>query len=257
MKTVPLSDLVRALDAELQIERFERDPSRNGLQVDGAPEGVSRVVCGVDASPALFAEAARRGAQLCVVHHGVSWRASLVRLVGPAYRLVAPLVRSGTALYAAHLPLDAHPALGNNAGLARALGLVRAEPFGGCAGYVLGVRGEFPEPLPRAAFLERVRGACPDGRFEHADAGPALVRTVGVVSGGAAAEAAQAAAAGLDAYVTGEIDLPAFNALQVAPVNFVAAGHYATERFGPRALADWLAARFGIEAAFVDFHLPY
>ena len=183
MKTVPLQDIVRALDEELRLAAFAGDPSNNGLQVDGAPDGVSRAVCGVDATPDLFAEAARRGAQLCFVHHGISWGSSLARIAGPNYRLVAPLVRSGIALYAAHLPLDAHPVLGNNAGLARAIGLEGLEPFAEWRGFTIGVKGRFPEAIPREELHRRVREACPGGRFETVDAGAELVRTAGVVSG--------------------------------------------------------------------------
>ena len=257
MKTVPLQEIVRALDEELRLAAFPNDPSNNGLQVEGAADGVSKVCCGVDATPALFAEAARRGAQFCFVHHGISWGASLARIAGPNYRLVAPLVRSGIALYAAHLPLDAHPTLGNNAGLARAIGLGGLEPFAEWRGHLIGVKGAFPEPIPREELHRRVREACPDGRFEAVDAGAALVRTVGVVSGGAAEDFPQAVAAGLDAYVTGELGLADYNAVLNDPIDYVAAGHYATERFGPRAVAGWLAERFGVEAEFVDFRLRY
>ena len=257
MKTVPLQDIVRALDAELRIAAFAGDPSNNGLQVEGASRGVSKAVCGVDATPELFAEAERRGAQLCFAHHGISWGSSLARLSGRNYRLVAPLVRADLALYAAHLPLDAHPSLGNNAGLARAIGLGELEPFAEWRGFTIGMKGRFPGAIPLAELHRRVREACPGGRFETAGDGPALVRTVGVVSGGAAEDFPQALAAGLDAYVTGEIGLADYNALSGEPLAFVAAGHYATERFGPRAVAGWLAERFGIEAEFVDFGLRY
>ncbi|MBQ6102892.1 MAG: Nif3-like dinuclear metal center hexameric protein [Kiritimatiellae bacterium] len=257
MPAVPLRSLVRALDEELHLADFAGDPSNNGLQVDGAPDGVSKVCCGVDASPAFIAEAVRRGAQFAFVHHGISWGSSLARIAGPNYRLVAPLVRSGLALYAAHLPLDAHPRLGNNAGLARAIGLEDLEPFAEWRGSTIGVKGRFPEPVPLAELHRRVREACPGGRFEHVDAGAALVRSAGVVSGGAAEDFPQAVAAGLDAYVTGEIGLADYNAVLNDPIDFVAAGHYATERFGPRAVAGWIAKTFGIEAEFVDFGLPF
>ena len=119
------------------------------------------------------------------------------------------------------------------------------------------MKGRFPEAIPRAELHRRVREACPGGRFETVDAGAELVRTVGVVSGGAAEDFSQAVAAGLDAYVTGELGLADYHAVRNDPIDFVAAGHYATERFGPRAVAGWLAARFGIEAEFVDFGLKY
>lgn len=256
-RTVPLAEIVRALDERLRVAEFARDVSHNGLQIEGAEGGVSKVCCGVDASPAFYEEALRRGAQLLVVHHGISWGDSLARIAGPNYRLVAPLVRAGAALYAAHLPLDAHPELGNNAGLAAALGLGELEPFGTYAGYAIGLKGRYPRPVAWAEVLRRLRRACPDGRFEHVDAGPRLVRTVGVVSGGAAEEFSQAVEQGLDAYVTGELGLVDYNAVLNNPIDFAAAGHYATERFGVRAVGRWLAETFGIEAEFVDLHLKY
>ena len=257
---VPLSRIVSALDEELRLDDFPRDVSRNGLQVEGAAGGVSKVCCGVDASPAFFEEAIARGAQLLFVHHGISWGDSLSRLTGANYALVSPLLRAGVALYAAHLPLDAHPRLGNNAGLASALGLGELRPFGVYAGREIGFRGALAEPVPWGAFKARLRDVCPDGRFESFDpfgddARP--VRTVGVVSGGAAEDFPQAVDAGLDAYVTGEMGLADYNALLVRPIRFAAAGHYATERFGPRAVAGWLRSELGVDAEFVDMHLRF
>ncbi|MBQ9726969.1 MAG: Nif3-like dinuclear metal center hexameric protein [Kiritimatiellae bacterium] len=256
-RAVPLADLVSWLDRTLDLPAFEGDFSNNGLQVEGASRGVSKIACGVDASPEFHAEALRRGAQLLLVHHGISWGGSLARIAGPAYRLVAPLVRADAALYAAHLPLDAHPTLGNNAQIAKALGLRDVEPFGTYRGFTIGVRGSFPRALPREDAKARFRDICPGGRFDSVDAGPARIRTVAVVSGGGADEAAQAAAAGLDAFFTGEFGLQHYNAALCAPVNLVAAGHYATERFGVRALGEALAAGFGLECEFVDFSLPW
>ncbi|MBR1608368.1 MAG: Nif3-like dinuclear metal center hexameric protein [Kiritimatiellae bacterium] len=256
-RRVPLGEIVAALDAELGLARFQGDPSNNGLQVWGAPEGVAKVCCGVDASVAFYEEAARRGADMLFVHHGISWGSSLRRIAGANYALVAPLVKSGTALYAAHLPLDAHPVLGNNACIARALGLVDVEPFAEYAGFRIGVRGRFPAPLPWTGVKAKFRAICPGGRFEAFDGGRGEVRTACVVSGGGADEFPQACDAGIDCFLTGEIGLKDWNALLAQPIDFAAAGHYATERFGPRAVAEWIAGKFGIEAEFVDMGLPF
>lgn len=256
-KKVPLPQIVETLDRELRIGDFRDDVSHNGLQVEGAPGGVSKVCFGVDASPEFIREALRRGAQLLIVHHGISWGDSLARIAGPNYRLVAPLVKADAALYAAHLPLDAHPVLGNNAGLARAIGLTKLKPFCEYHGHSIGVQGRFPKALTWSDVQDRIRAACPDGRFVHFDGGPRTVRTVGIVSGGAAEDFVQAKAAGLDAYVTGEFGLQDYTAAQADPFNVAAAGHYATERFGVRALAGFLTERFGLDCEFIDFHLPY
>lgn len=256
-RAVPLADLVAWLDRTLDLPAFAGDASNNGLQVEGASRGVTKVACGVDASPAFYEEALKRGAQLLLVHHGISWGASLARIAGPNYRLVAPLVRADAALYAAHLPLDAHPTLGNNAQLARAIGLRGLAPFGSYHGAEIGVRGSFPRALPWEEVKERLRKACPGGRFESIDAGKPLVRTACVVSGGGADLFPQAAAAGIDAFLTGEFRLQDWNAVRNDPIDFAAAGHYATERFGVRALGEALAGSFGIGCTFVDFSLPW
>lgn len=256
-RAVPLARIVNWLDRTLDLPAFAGDHSNNGLQVEGASRGVTKVVCGVDASPEFHEEARRRGAQLLLVHHGISWGNSLARIAGPAYRLVAPLVRADLALYAAHLPLDAHPALGNNAQIAKALGLRSVRPFGVYRGFSIGMRGSFPRALPWDEVKNRFRAICPGGRFDSVDAGKKTVRTVGIVSGGGADEFQQAVDAGLDAFLTGEFGLQHRNAVLAAPIDLAAAGHYATERFGVRALGEAVAAEFGIECEFVDFSLPW
>ena len=256
-RAVPLARLVDWLDRTLDLPAFAGDFSNNGLQVEGASRGVAKIACGVDASPAFYEEALHRGAQLLLVHHGISWGGSLARIAGPAHRLVAPLIRADAALYAAHLPLDAHPTLGNNAQIAKALGLRGVRPFGAYRGFTIGVRGSFPRALPWEEAKARFRAICPGGRFDAVDAGRKTVRTVGIVSGGGADECAQAAAAGLDAFFTGEFGLQHANALLCEPINLAAAGHYATERFGVRALGEALAAEFGLACEFVEMNLPW
>lgn len=250
-----LADIVSALDEELQPGRFPGDPSRNGLQVANSGE-VRKVRCGVDGSLEFFERAAAEGADLCIVHHGISWGDSLTRIAGLNYELVSFLVKHDMALYACHLPLDAHPTLGNNAGLAAALGLRDLRPFGEYAGSLIGFRGELPAPMPAAEFRERVR-ALSNGGFTAHEYGPATIRTVGVVSGGGEGELPQAAALGLDAFVSGEGGLQAYNAAKQGRIHAYFAGHYATETFGVKSLGRLVAERFGVEAEFVDFRLPW
>lgn len=250
--TVP--EIVDFLNADLEISRFD-DISHNGLQVanSGRP---GRICCGVDATMDFFEAAADRGAGLLICHHGISWGDSLKRIEGLVYRQVAHLVRHDMALWACHLPLDAHPRHGNNAGLARALALRGIEPFCEYHGQTIGFRGELPRPLPREDFHRRVLRAIGVNDAKFLDFGPATVRRVGVVSGGAAEEVAQAAAAGLDAYVSGEITLQGYNLARQLGVNAVFAGHYATERFGPRALGRLLNERFEADTEFIDLGIP-
>ncbi len=255
---VPLSAIVKALSETLCLDDFANDVSHNGLQVEGAPDGVRKICCGVDATPAFYERARACGAQLLIVHHGISWGTSLSRISGENYRLVAPLIRSGTALFAAHLPLDAHPQFGNNAQLCKALGLLNLEPFAQWHGFTIGWKGSLPEPIRWTEMLERLAVACPDAPLRHVDSGPEFVQRIGIVSGGCGAEEyRQAAAEGLDAFITGEMNLAAYHAACLHPVHYAAAGHYATERFGVRAITEYVADRFGLPWEMVDFHLPY
>ncbi len=246
--------VARRLDRMLDVEAF-RDDSHNGLQVANSGR-LDRVVCGVDASMPLFEEAARRGAGLVVCHHGLSWGDSLKRITGLNYKRVGFLLRHDIALYACHLPLDAHPVLGNNARMAKALGVVKLAPFGVYHGRTLGVRGALPRATTLAAFRRRV-GKVVSPAVRALEFGPARVKTVGIVSGGAASGVSEAAEAGLDVYLTGEPSLAGVVAAEDLGMNVLFGGHYATERFGPAALAGWIRTAFRVDAEFVDLDVPY
>ncbi|MGI5870276.1 MAG: Nif3-like dinuclear metal center hexameric protein [Kiritimatiellia bacterium] len=252
---IPLDAIVKALDAELRLDAFD-DVSHNGLQVANRG-GVSRICCGVDASLDFLRAAKAKGADFCFVHHGISWGDSLARITGLEYRIVSFLIENDMALYAAHLPLDAHPTLGNNARLAAAIGLVETAPCFTWHGNVIGVRGDLPEPLGFEALGGRVRTLTPGGGFHALPFGKPAVRSVGIVSGGASGEVRQAVEAGLDCFITGEVDLASWNFAKDAGINMIAAGHYATEAFGPRAVAAWLADRFALPVEWIDFGLPW
>ena len=247
MQSVPLQELIGHLDALLHPAAFD-DYGPNGLQVPGTAS-ISTVVTGVSASVDLFERAAEEDADLVLVHHGLFWGAT-----GPIdaqlKRRLELLFEHDMALAAYHLPLDAHPEVGNNALLARAIGATDPEPFVG-----IGVRARLPEIAPEE-LRARVREAT-GGREPLAFlAGPGTVSTIGIVSGGAAKHLDDAIAAGLDAFVTGEPREPAMNDAREAGIHFLAAGHYATETFGVRALGDRLAARFGIRHVFADVPNP-
>lgn len=256
MSPVRLATLVSALDCELRNADFAADSSHNGLQVENSGT-VRKVCCGVDASLEFLERAQAAGADLCVVHHGLSWGTSLARIAGLNHRIVSFLLRHDMALYASHLPLDAHPTLGNNAGLARALGLQGLKPFGEYHGLTIGLRGALPRAVSPDDFARRVAAAAPGGHLVAMPFGKPRIRSVGVVSGGAADELPQAVEAGLDAYVSGEGGLQAYNAARHGGIHAFFAGHYATETFGVRALGAWIARRYGVPFEFVDFRLPY
>jgi dinuclear metal center YbgI/SA1388 family protein len=251
--TIDLAELVDHLDRLLAAGEG-RDVCPNGLQVEGRPE-VRKLVTGVSACHELFATARRRGADAVLVHHGIFWRGDPQTLTGVQYRRVAELVRGETSLLAYHLPLDRHPELGNNAVAARALGLEDLQPFGTLDGEEWGFRGRLAEPLPITGFTARCRDVFGSEPLVFAH-GPDAIATASIVSGGAQRALAQAIDAGLDLFLTGEASEWVMNLAREAGIHFVAAGHYATERLGVRALGEHLADRFGIEVEFVDIPNP-
>ena len=244
-------ELARLLDEWLAPASFT-DAAENGLQVEGGPD-VERVVCGVTASLELIELALEVGAHAIVVHHGLVWGGGMRRLDGWLGARVRRLMKADVSLFAYHLPLDAHAELGNNAQLARALGVKETRPFGRYKGQLIGVAGALPEPLAPAAFLDRV--AARVGPVHPASRLAGAVRTVGVCSGGAADLLNDAVAERLDVFVTGEPAEWSHAVARETGVGFVAAGHHATERFGPMALADRLTAH-GLDARFIDVENP-
>ena len=245
--------LVRHLDAFLEIEGVS-DYGPNGLQVEGAAE-VTRVVTGVTASLAFIEEAAVRDAQLAVVHHGIFWDRSPLVLRGHLKKRVQALLDAKMTLLAYHLPLDRHIEVGNSAPALRDLGLEELEPFGHHKGTTVGWRGRFPEPISARDLLARIRdyyGTEPTAFME----GPETVSTLALVSGAAQSDLNTAAALGLDAFVTGEVS--EFNphvALEEG-IHHISVGHHASERTGPRKLAEHLASNFDVAVEFVDIPNP-
>ena len=249
-----LEKIVTFLDRELDIKAFA-DESHNGLQVENSGQ-IARVCVGVDASLAFFEEAAKRKADMVICHHGLSWGDSLKRISGINYRRLKFLLDHDMALYACHLPLDAHPRLGNNAQLAKALGVRRLKPFGLYHGIPVGFCGSLPEAMPYAAFKSRVQRVI--GNMVGAmDFGKRMVRTVAVVSGGGAALIEEAGQKGMDVYLSGEPALMAYHLAQEYKINAIFSGHYATEMFGVKALARLLSSRFGLKTEFIAMGIRF
>ena len=220
-----------------------------GLQVIGAEE-VRKIVCGVSASRELFERAGAAGAQLVLCHHGLFlFKDAHVVDARQKGRLEA-LFAADLTLACYHLALDAHPELGNNACLARELGVERERAFAG-----IGIGGRLNEPLAIDAFAARVRDRLGSEPLVFAH-GPGRIERVAINSGRAGQELAAAAGEGYDLYLTGEPDEPALHTARELGIHFVAAGHYATERLGVQALAARLAERFGLEWEFVDLPNP-
>jgi len=242
---VRLRDVIGYLDTTLEIDRF-KDYAPNGLQVEGAME-VDNVVTGVSASAELISNAIENQADLIVVHHGLVWGSGLTRIAGPLARRLQLLLGNDVSLAAYHLPLDKHPRLGNNVGLCDALALgATREPFGDVRGTPLGLAGSWSSPLTRDEAISRIAaGVCKNQQprfvFPY---GPQVVRRVGVCSGAASDLLEAAAQNGCDLFVTGELAERAGDLAKELQITLVAAGHYATEVFGPMRIAEELRLRF-------------
>jgi dinuclear metal center YbgI/SA1388 family protein len=239
-----LADLIAYLDVLLSPGEFE-DAGPNGLQVPG-PEDVDVVVTGVSAHRELFERAAEVGAGLVVAHHGLFWDFH-PRSLSPAMKeRLRILFDNGIGLAGYHLPLDAHPEVGNNALICAALGLERSEPFGDHRGRPIGFVGRSRDGVSWEELRRRCAEAFGQEPFTW-DSGPELVRSVGIVSGAAHSMFDEAIARGLDAFLTGEPAEHAMADAREGGTHFIAAGHYATER---------LAGEFGVEHRFVEVTNP-
>lgn len=244
---VPLDELVGYLDRYLDIAAF-KDPSDNGLQIEGRPT-VRRLACAVDAALPTLQAAAEGGADLLLTHHGLFWGQPIMVRGAHRRRLQAAL-DAELSVYAAHLPLDAHPEVGNNAVLAGALSLQNLQPFGEFAGQKIGVGGELPFALGLQDLAERIQRLTGEVALVHGG-GPGEARRVAVVSGAAGDQIGAAARAGFDTLITGEPKHQHFHDPFEHGVNVLYAGHYDTEVFGVRALCAHLEDRFGLPWQFL------
>jgi dinuclear metal center YbgI/SA1388 family protein len=248
---VGLRDLVDYCDRRLEAARFE-DYCPNGLQVEaGGP--VARLCTGVTASLALIEAAAAHGADALLVHHGYFWRGEPAPLTGMKGRRVRALFANGLSLVAYHLPLDAHPELGNNRRLGDLLGIVGAAAVEGTNGLLW--RGRLVAPLSAVAWVEAVRVAL--GRTPlHLPGGPAVLQDVAWCTGAAQGQIERAADLGCDAFLSGEVSEHTTHVARERGIHYLAAGHHATERLGVRALGDEVARALGIEHRFIDLDNP-
>jgi dinuclear metal center YbgI/SA1388 family protein len=225
------------LDRYLGLMDFD-DVSNNSLQIAREGEALSLVAFGVDASVSFIRAAAAAGAELCVVHHGISWGGGIKRLTGSEYRVVKAAMENNIALYAAHLPLDAHREVGNNFMLARHLGLVNLKREFSYHGNVIGVVG-----------VASVTGTKKIGDVEMR---LRKGEKVGVCSGGAGEFAVEAKKLGCDTFVTGEATWGDVVAAENVGMKMVLAGHYATETFGVKALSEKMSSELGVNTIFIE-----
>ena len=248
MAKVKLANIVTHCTRTLKPESFEDWPgAANGLQVEKRG-GVSRIAAAVDATPATVKKTIAAGADLLIVHHGLFWGATHP-WTGNRYKLLRLLLENNVAVYSSHLPLDAHPRLGNNAQLCKALDIKATKPFFVERGQAIGLRGALN--LTRAQLAKRLANAT-GTEPPVLPGGSARCRSVGVVTGGAGAEMKTAADEGVDTFITGEGPHWTFALAEDLGLNVFYGGHYATETFGVKGLSERLSKKFKLPWTFID-----
>lgn len=243
------SELEKIVNQQLNTAGFS-DYAPNGLQVEGR-EQVRKIVTGVTACQALLDEAVRLKADAVLVHHGYFWKSEAPVIKGMKRNRLKTLLANDINLYGWHLPLDAHPELGNNAQLAKLFGIeVKGEIM------PLVFWGELKEPLTGEQLAERIGTTLEREPLHCGDNAPALISKVAWCSGGGQGFIDAAAAFGVDAYISGEVSEQTIHSAREQGLHFFAAGHHATERGGIKALGEWLAENHGMDVTFIDIDNP-
>lgn len=247
------NDLVNQLNNWLQPENVQ-DYCPNGLQVEGKDQ-VNNVVTGVTASQALVDAAIAQEADMLLVHHGYFWKGEAEPVVGMKRKRLGALLSANINLVAYHLPLDIHPEVGNNAQLLKLLGTDNIKSVSNVVPEGILQIGEFPQALPGkelASKLEHLLGRelVASVVFEQS------ITRVAVCTGGGQGFIEQALAAGADAFITGEVSEQTIHVARECGIQFFAAGHHATERYGVKALGEKIAAEFGLNVSFIDIDNP-
>ncbi|HBS41569.1 MAG TPA: Nif3-like dinuclear metal center hexameric protein [Oceanospirillales bacterium] len=251
--TVQRKELLNRLDNLLQSQRI-RDYCPNGLQVAGHSQ-IQVVVTGVTASQALIDAAIAVGADTILVHHGYFWKGEDERITGIKRERLRSLLTHDINLIAYHLPLDMHPVYGNNAQLADILGLQVDGPLDETDLSVPGNIGRLPRPMTGREFSEWI-GQCLQREPLHIGEENDVIRTIGWCTGAAQSYLQKAIDAGVDAFLTGEINEPTVHLARETGTHFYSAGHHATERYGVKALGEYLADEFDLDVRFIDIDNP-
>lgn len=242
------NELVTYLDDYLSTGLFAPfDPSLNSLVVGGPDKEVSKIAFAVDACQRTFDLALEWGADMLIVHHGLYWGRPMA-VTGAHYSRIKTLIDGNLDLYVAHLPLDAHPAVGNNAVMASLLGLLDIQPFAQFKGVDIGLKGTLPKALGAKEISDLLGFTKP----VILPFGPPAISSVGIVSGGASSDVHTALAEGLDCFITGECEHQVYNDSLEQGITVIGGGHYESEVFGVQALADHLASLFGLQILFLD-----
>ncbi len=250
---VTLTQLVQYLDYYLGCNQI-KDYCPNGLQVEGKPE-INKIITGVTASQALIDAAIEHQADAVIVHHGYFWRGEEPTIVGMKRNRIKVLLDNDVSLLAYHLPLDVHPMLGNNAQLANLLGITIDTTLNPNDSTIIGLQGHLPVALSVTEFAERVEQVL-NRRPMVIDSGKP-VQKIGWCTGGGQSYIDQAAAVGLDLFLTGEASEQTFHSAVENGISFIAAGHHATERYGVKALGEHIARLHDVEHVFINIDNPF
>jgi dinuclear metal center YbgI/SA1388 family protein len=249
---VKLTELIRHCDDLLETDRFN-DYCPNGLQVEGR-DSVDNIVSGVTASQALIDRAIEQKADAILVHHGYFWKGEDARIVGMKRRRIEALLGAGISLIAYHLPLDAHPVLGNNARLGQKLGISVEGQFGP-GQPPIGLYGSLASPMPVVDFLTLIEAQLERTPL-HIPGDLKQIQRLAWCTGGAQSYIEHAVELGVDLFLSGEISEQTTHIARETGIHYVAAGHHATERYGVQALGEYLADHFGINHIYVDIDNP-
>ncbi|CAH0533885.1 GTP cyclohydrolase 1 type 2 [Vibrio stylophorae] len=247
-------ELEQRLNQELRPELIQ-DYCPNGLQIEGKQQ-IRKIVTGVTACQALIDAAIEQHADALLVHHGFFWKGESAPLRGMKYRRIAALIQHEINLYAYHLPLDIHPTLGNNAMLAKALeitvdgGLEIHNPQS------IAMQGHFEKPVDIQTLTNRIERVFARAPLHIGDTGPQVIRRIAWCTGGGQDFIDQAAAQGIDAFISGEVSERTTHSAREQGIHYFAAGHHATERGGVKALGEWLAETYGFDVTFIDVDNP-
>ncbi|MEZ5385179.1 MAG: Nif3-like dinuclear metal center hexameric protein [Prosthecobacter sp.] len=245
-----LADLVSHLDTELRLaEIADYGNALNGLQLENHHGKATKIVAAVDATLPVMQKAVAAGADMLIVHHGMFWT-GLQTWTGPVFQKLKLCGEHGLAVYSAHLPLDVHPVLGNNAQIAQALGLTPTGGFLEYKGSHVGVTADHEMSLED--LVARFQTALGGSAVHVCAGGPKTTKRIGISSGGSGSEVAAAAKAGIDTFITGEGPHWSYTLAEELGINVLYGGHYATETFGVKALATHIESKFGIPWEFVD-----
>lgn len=246
-----LKELDKFLRDKLVLDDFSFDASLNGIQIASSDKEIKKIGYAVDASLATIKKAAEAGCDMLFVHHGLFWGDS-IRIDGPHYDRVKTCLDNDMALYACHLPLDAHPVFGNNAQMAQCLGIKSYDMFSDYKGKKIGVKGKLPFPMTIDQIV-RLLDFSPDTGLKTLEFGKDLCETVGIVSGGAGNDVADAINDGLDLFITGEIYHQNFHEALENKINVIAGGHYQSETFGVKAVMRMVLGELGIKGEFISW----